>query len=65
MTNNSGEEIRAELPRCRLLYNWASLVYDKPEYEMIAAASSTLADSYMTGGLGLSTVEYNRLLVSC
>jgi hypothetical protein len=65
MTNNSGEELKSELPRCRLVYNWAGLVYGTERYAAVAATAATAADGYLTGGLGLSTLEYNRLLYSC
>ena len=68
VTNNSGEGIATYLPRCRLVYNWASLLFARTdnrsvEYRRIAANSSTARDGY-AGLPGLSTLDYTRLLYS-
>jgi len=67
LTNNSGEGIVTYLPRCRLVYNWAALLFESmergDEYRQIADDSSTAADGY-AGLPGLSTLDYTRLLYS-
>lgn len=70
MTNNSGESIAAELPRCRMIFTMAALLYPPAdgggkggEYDRVAEASSTAADVFIT--LGMSMLSYTRLLFSC
>jgi hypothetical protein len=70
MTGNRGETIAGALPRCRLVFTVASLLYPEAEgggqdgrYARIAAGSSTAADDFES--LGLSMASYTRLLFSC
>lgn len=67
MTNNSGETLAGALPRCRLVFKFASLLFSADEgggeggqFARIAAGSSTAADAYES--LGLSMLSYTRLL---
>ena len=70
MTNNSGESTAVELPRCRLVFTFASLLYSPADgggkggkYDMIAEGSSTAAGTFLS--LGISMLSYTRLLFSC
>ena len=41
MTNNSGEQTAIELPRCRLAFNWAGLIYPGAEGASYALSLSS------------------------
>ena len=66
MTNNSGESVETYLPRCRLIFNWAGLLFTPAEggsdFAAVARGSSTAKDAYTTNAL--STLDYTRLLFS-
>lgn len=69
MTNNSGETLAGALPRCRLVFKFASLLFPADEgggeggrFARIAAGSSTAPDDFCS--LGLSMVSYTRLVFS-
>lgn len=62
MTNNSGEGIAGELPRCRIVYSWAALLFPSryDTYSSIAEAGSAAEASYFAPFMR-SSADFTRL----
>eukprot|EP01052_Picozoa_sp_SAG31_P052561 SAG31_NODE_13031_length_898_cov_1.027534_1_plen_150_part_00 len=62
MTRNPGESVAGELPRCRIIYSWAALLFPakRDAYSSIAETASSAPASYFAPFMR-SSADFTRL----